>query len=168
MSASRCSVAHKYFRSSLRILFTAFLETNTQLWKLIWAISGCCIGSSGSPLHPSLVALTKDRWSCIYFTWFSRKIILIKVFWTFTIKTFMTTWRNALWKSIIYIGNSYYSSCKHSLTQLFWETCSLFCKSFYKLGYHAQRAQQKRVGSSRYIVVSKVAWSRLCFFYIEI
>ena len=31
MSASRCSVAHNYCRSSLRILFTAFLETKTYL-----------------------------------------------------------------------------------------------------------------------------------------
>ena len=54
MSASRCSVAHNYFRSSLRGLFTAFLETKTQLWKLKSTISGCCIGSSGSPLHPPL------------------------------------------------------------------------------------------------------------------
>ena len=49
MSASRGSVAHNYFRPSLRILFTAFLETKPQLWKLMSAISGCCIGSSGSP-----------------------------------------------------------------------------------------------------------------------
>ena len=54
MSASRSSVAHNYFRPSLRILFTAFLETKPQLWKLMSAISGCCIGSSGSPLHPPL------------------------------------------------------------------------------------------------------------------
>ena len=26
----------------------------TQLWKLMWAISECCIGSSGSPLHEPL------------------------------------------------------------------------------------------------------------------
>ena len=35
----RCSVTHTYFRSSLRILFTVFSETKTQLWKLMWAIS---------------------------------------------------------------------------------------------------------------------------------
>ena len=58
MSASRSSVAHNYFRPSLRILFTAFLETKPQLWKLISAISGCCIGSRGSPLHPPLHPLT--------------------------------------------------------------------------------------------------------------
>ena len=52
MSASRSSVAHNYFRSSLRNLFTAFLEAKTQLWKLMSAISGCCTGSSGGPLHP--------------------------------------------------------------------------------------------------------------------
>ena len=42
MSASRCSVAQNYFWSSLRILFMAFLETKTQLWKLMSAISECC------------------------------------------------------------------------------------------------------------------------------
>ena len=51
MSASRSSVARNYFRPSLRILFTAFLETKPQLWKLMSAISGCCIGSSGYPLQ---------------------------------------------------------------------------------------------------------------------
>ena len=50
-------IAHTYFRSSLRILLTVFLETKTQLWKLMWAILGCCIGISGSPLHPSLCTL---------------------------------------------------------------------------------------------------------------
>ena len=54
MSASRSSVAHNYFRPSLIILFTAFLETKPQLWKLMSAISGWCIGSSGSPMHPPL------------------------------------------------------------------------------------------------------------------
>ena len=38
-----CSVTH-----------TVFLEAKTQLWKLMWAISGCWIASSGSPLHPPL------------------------------------------------------------------------------------------------------------------
>ena len=52
---ARCCVAHTYFWSSLRILFTVFLETKTHLWKQMWAISGCCIGSSGSPLHPPLL-----------------------------------------------------------------------------------------------------------------
>ena len=51
---ARCRFAHTYFRSSLRVLFTVFLETKTQLWKLMWAISGCCIGSGGSPLHSPL------------------------------------------------------------------------------------------------------------------
>ena len=51
MSASHCSVNHNSFRSSLRILFTEFLETKTQLWKLMWAISAYCINSSGSPLY---------------------------------------------------------------------------------------------------------------------
>ena len=55
MSASRSSFAHNYFRPSLRILFTAFLETKPQFWKLMSAISWCCIGSSGSPLHPPLL-----------------------------------------------------------------------------------------------------------------
>ena len=59
MPASRSSVAHNYFRSSLRILFTAFLETKTQLWKLMSAISGCCIGSSGSLLYPPLYIFTE-------------------------------------------------------------------------------------------------------------
>ena len=54
---ARCSVAYTYFRSSLRSLFTVFLETKIQLWKLMWAISGCCIGSSGSLLHPPLSVL---------------------------------------------------------------------------------------------------------------
>ena len=49
-----CSVIHNYFWSSLRNFFTAFLETKTQLWKVMWANSGSCIGSSGSTLHPSL------------------------------------------------------------------------------------------------------------------
>ena len=62
MSASRSSVAHNYFRPSLRILFTAFLETKPQLWKLMSAISGCCIGSNGSPLHPPLVS---PGFSCV-------------------------------------------------------------------------------------------------------
>ena len=41
-----CSVTHTYFWSTLRILFTVFLETKTQnskireLWKLMWAILG--------------------------------------------------------------------------------------------------------------------------------
>ena len=43
-----CSVTHPYFWSSLRILFTVFLETRTQLWKLMRDILGCYIGSSGS------------------------------------------------------------------------------------------------------------------------
>ena len=51
----RCSVVHIYFWSSLRILFTVFLETKTELWKLMWAILGCCIGSSDSPLHLPLL-----------------------------------------------------------------------------------------------------------------
>ena len=54
---ARCSVAHIYFRSSSKILFTVVLETKTQLWKLIWAISRCCIGSSGSPMHLSLLTI---------------------------------------------------------------------------------------------------------------
>ena len=48
---ARGSVAHAYFQSSLII----FLETKTQLWKLMWPISGCCIGSSGSPMHPPML-----------------------------------------------------------------------------------------------------------------
>ena len=51
MTASHRSVALNYFRTGLRILFRKFLETKTQLWKLMWAFLGCCIGSSGSPLH---------------------------------------------------------------------------------------------------------------------
>ena len=47
---ARCSGPHTYFWSSLRILITVFLETKTELWTLMWAISGYCIGSS--PLHP--------------------------------------------------------------------------------------------------------------------
>ena len=35
MAASRLSVALNYFRTGLRILFTTFLETKTQLWKLM-------------------------------------------------------------------------------------------------------------------------------------
>ena len=58
---ARCSVAQNYFWLNLRILFTAFLET--KLWKLIWAISGCCTGSSGSPLHPTLKSKqTYSKW----------------------------------------------------------------------------------------------------------
>ena len=52
-----CSVTHTYYWSSLRILFTVFLETKIQLWKLMWAISGCCIDSRGSPLHLPLIAI---------------------------------------------------------------------------------------------------------------
>ena len=63
MSASRCSVAQNHFQSSLRILFTAFLETKTHLWKFIWAISGCCIGSSGSPLHLFLQLIIQTTYS---------------------------------------------------------------------------------------------------------
>ena len=59
LSCNRYSVTHNYFRSSLRILFTAFLETKTELWKLMKVISGCCIGSSGSPLHPPLYVSLK-------------------------------------------------------------------------------------------------------------
>ena len=40
MSASCCSVAYNYFHSGLRIMFTTFLETKTQLWKLMSSISG--------------------------------------------------------------------------------------------------------------------------------
>ena len=50
-----CSVARNYFRSGLRILFKVFLGTKTKLWKLMWVISWCCSGSSGSPLHPPLL-----------------------------------------------------------------------------------------------------------------
>ena len=32
---ARCSVAHTYFWSSFRILFTVFSETKTELWKLM-------------------------------------------------------------------------------------------------------------------------------------
>ena len=74
MSASHCSVTLNYFRSGLGILFTAFLETKTQLWKLMWAISGCCIGSSGSPLHRSLIfALSLNNWP-IKFKFLSEQI----------------------------------------------------------------------------------------------
>ena len=54
MARSRRSVALNYFRTGLRILFTTLLETKTQLWELMWAFLGCCIGSSGIPLHPPL------------------------------------------------------------------------------------------------------------------
>ena len=54
MATSRRSVALSYFRAGLRILFRTFLETKIQLWKLMWAFLGRCIGSSGSPLHPPL------------------------------------------------------------------------------------------------------------------
>ena len=30
--------------------------TKTKLWKLMWTFLGCCIGSSGSPLHPPRVS----------------------------------------------------------------------------------------------------------------
>ena len=59
MSASRYSVTHNSFRAGLRILFTTFWQTKTQLWKLMWAISGCYIGSSGSPLHQPLKSFFK-------------------------------------------------------------------------------------------------------------
>ena len=49
MTASRSSVALNYFRTGWRILFTTFLETKTQPWKLMWAFLACCIGSSGTP-----------------------------------------------------------------------------------------------------------------------
>ena len=49
MSASRCSVAHNYFWSSLRILFTAFLETKTQLWKLMETSSGAALAAVAAP-----------------------------------------------------------------------------------------------------------------------
>ena len=58
---AHCSVAHTYFQSSLRILFTVFLEMKTQLWKLMLAISGCCIGSIGNPLHPPLKIIEEFR-----------------------------------------------------------------------------------------------------------
>ena len=35
MAASRRSVALNYFRTGLRILFTTFLETKVQLWRLM-------------------------------------------------------------------------------------------------------------------------------------
>ena len=56
MTASGRSVALNYFRT--RILFTTFLEKKPQVWKLMWAFLGCCIGSSGSPLHPPLGTFT--------------------------------------------------------------------------------------------------------------
>ena len=60
---ARCSVAQNYFWLNLRILFAPFLETKTQLWKLIWAILGCCIGSSGSLLHRPLKSKqTYSKW----------------------------------------------------------------------------------------------------------
>ena len=34
-SLARCNVALTYFRSNLRIVFTDFLETKTQLWKFM-------------------------------------------------------------------------------------------------------------------------------------
>ena len=52
MSASRCIVAHNYFRSSLSILFTAFLETKTLLWKLMRAISGAALAAVAAPHAP--------------------------------------------------------------------------------------------------------------------
>ena len=53
MTAYRVTLS--YFQAGFRILFTTFLETKTQLWKLMWAFLGCYIGSSGSPLHPPLI-----------------------------------------------------------------------------------------------------------------
>ena len=54
MTASRRSVALNYFGTGCRIFFTTFLAAKSQLWKLIWAFLGCCMGRSGSPLHLSL------------------------------------------------------------------------------------------------------------------
>ena len=49
MTASCHDVAFNFFRAVLRILLTAFLERKTELWKLMSAFLGCCIGSIGSP-----------------------------------------------------------------------------------------------------------------------
>ena len=69
MAASRRSVALNYFRTGLRILFTTFLETKTQLWKLMWAFLGCCIGSSGSLLHPPLsLGWLEIKWKLFFKT----------------------------------------------------------------------------------------------------
>ena len=51
MTASRRSVGLNYFQTGLRILFTIFFWTKTQLWKLMWAFLGCCIGNNSSPVH---------------------------------------------------------------------------------------------------------------------
>ena len=51
VTASRRSVGLNYFQTGLRILFTIFFWTKTQLWKLMWAFLGCCIGNNISPVH---------------------------------------------------------------------------------------------------------------------
>ena len=66
MATSRRSVALNYFQTGLRILFTTFLETKTQLCKLMWAFLGS-FGSSGSPLYPPLASigfLLPPKYSC--------------------------------------------------------------------------------------------------------
>ena len=73
MSVSRYSVAQNYFWLSLRILFTAFLETETQLWKLMWVIWRYYIGSSGSPLHSPLLILS------LLMGWYDQRLKLLKV-----------------------------------------------------------------------------------------
>ena len=87
------------------------------------------------------------RWPCIYFTGFSSKINFMRVSWVFTEKIY--NWENLSLRNekicnLIPLNSAtpirvFFFSCKHNLTQLFWKTCSLFCKSFHKLGYHAEK-----------------------------
>ena len=74
------AVTHNYIRSSLRILFTAFLETKTQLWKLVWAISGCCNDSSGSPLHPPLIYIHLKYFQFFSINYFNGYVSIIVIF----------------------------------------------------------------------------------------
>ena len=58
MSASHSSISHNYFRSSLRILFKAFLETKTQLWK---KVRGAALAAVGAPCIRPLLSLRRKR-----------------------------------------------------------------------------------------------------------
>ena len=105
---ARCSVAHTYFRSSLRILFTAFLETKIQLWKLMWTISGCCIGSSGRPLHPPLL---------MYFTKNSKQSLTKTYSLSFSYK-FVKTLLQQIFFMPIAMSSAFYSIVKYILAMI--------------------------------------------------
>ena len=61
MSAYRCSVAHNYFHSSLRILFTAFLETQLTSGNYCDPFRGAALAAVAVPQHPPLEVVYREN-----------------------------------------------------------------------------------------------------------